>query len=135
MNSNKLAYSDAMDSTTQNWACSGCGSPIEASALEPRQPCGKCGSLARTAHVSIEETVTTSVYLKTRAKHRDGGTKVVRDITEGDDYHRNTGRWNIMRRVIDRANNWYEETFRNRDTGDIVHHTAEPLTDHKKPKV
>jgi hypothetical protein len=84
--------------------------------------------------VLIEETITTEVYRKTRAKHRDGGARVVRDITGGDDYHRNTGRWNLMRRVIDRANNWYEETFRDRNNGEIVHHTAEPLTDHKKPK-
>lgn len=124
-----------MESTTQKWTCSDCGVSFGGPASERREPCGECGSLARTAHVAIEETVTTSVYLKTRAKHRDGGAKAVREVTEGDDYHRNTGRWNVMRRVIDRANNWYEETFRDRNTGDIVHHRAEALTDHKKPRV
>jgi hypothetical protein len=78
------AYNRGMDSTAQNWTCSGCGTPTETPAAEPRQPCVRCGSLARTAHVPVEECITTGVYLKTRAKHRDGGATVVRDITEGD---------------------------------------------------
>ena len=41
----------------------------------------------------------------------------------------------VQPRIIDRANNWYEETFRDRDTGEIVPpHKAEPLTEHRKPK-
>ena len=118
-----------------HWNCSECGIPIEETASEPRRPCPQCGSLARTVHESVTETLGVRTYLKTRTKHREGGSKVVREVTEGDDYHRKTGKWNIMRRVIDRANNWYEEIFRNRGSGAIVHHTAEPLSDHRqKPK-
>jgi len=85
--------------------------------------------------VSITETVSVSTYLKTRTKRREGGSKVVHEVTEGDDYHRKTGRWTIMRRVIDRANNWYEEIFHDRGSGAIIHHTAEPLSEHRqKPK-
>jgi ribosomal protein S27AE len=124
-----------MESSTENWTCSGCGAPIETASSEPRQQCPKCGSLARTAHVSIAETITVNAYLKTHTKHRDGGTKVVREVIEGDNYHRTRGKWDIVRRVIDRANNRYEETFRDRDTGEIVPpHKAEPLTEHRKPK-
>jgi hypothetical protein len=86
------------------------------------------------AHVTLTVGVTVETHPKTRAKHRDGGTKVLREVTEGDDFHRNTGQWNLMRRVIDRANNWYEEIFRDRYSGAIVHRTAEPLTEHRKPK-
>lgn len=31
---------------------------------------------------------------------------------------------------IDRENDWYEETVTNPDTGEVVHHQAEPLSDH-----
>jgi hypothetical protein len=117
----------------QNWTCSECGRRIEETTAEKRTPCPQCGTMARTAHVTFTETVT-AVYIKTRAKHRDGGTKILREITEGDDFHRNTSKWNLMRRIIDRANNRYEEIFRDRESGEIVHHTAEPLTEHKKPK-
>lgn len=95
----------------QDWTCCECGLPVAAADLMPRRPCPQCGSLARTAHVSIAETVTVNAYLKMRAKHRDGGSKVVRDITEGDDYHRKTGKWNLMRRVIDRATTGMKKCF------------------------
>jgi hypothetical protein len=123
-----------MSDDMRDWTCSGCGRRVVETSPEKRTPCTQCGSLARTARVTWTETVTVTADLKTRAKHREDGTKVLRDITEGDDFHRDTGKWNLMRRVIDRANNWYEETFRDRTSGAIVHHTAEPLTEHKKPK-
>jgi predicted RNA-binding Zn-ribbon protein involved in translation (DUF1610 family) len=122
-----------MESSAQRWTCSKCGTPIEPSAIEPRQPCPTCGSLARTAHVSVHDTLHVSAYLKTHAKHREGGRKVVREVIAGDDYHHKSGKWNIMRRVIDRMNDWYEETFKERHSGEVIHHTAEPLTDHRRP--
>jgi hypothetical protein len=84
--------------------------------------------------------VTTAVYLKIRSLHREGGRKVVREETSGDDFHRATKKWNLMRRLIDRANDWYEETFRDRDTDKILYHQAHRLSEHrghgsaKKPK-
>lgn len=80
----------------------------------------------------ITETIQVSTYLKTHSKRRGGGRRVVREVIGGDDYHRNTGKWNIVRRVIDRVNDWYEETFRDRETGEVVHHTSERLTDHRR---
>jgi len=65
--------------------------------------------------------VTTQVYLKTHSKHRDGGRMVVREVIEGDDYYRKTGQWTVMRRLIDRVNDWYEEIFRDRETGRVIH--------------
>jgi hypothetical protein len=122
-----------------DWTCSDCGMPVE--AIEPpnvpRRPCLNCGSTARTAHVSVTETVSVQTYMKVHSKHRDGGRKVVREEISGDDFHRKTGRWSIMRRLIDRANDWYEEVFHNRDTGDVIHKKAERLSDHRtggKPK-
>jgi hypothetical protein len=79
------------------------------------------------------DTLAMRVYEKSRSKHRDQSSgKVVRELTSGDDLHRKTGKWNLMYRLIDRANNWYEETFRDRDTGEIVHKSAEPLTHHRR---
>ncbi len=58
----------------------------------------------------------------------------------GYDLHRKTGRWMRLQRVIDRVNNWYREIIHDPKTGEIVHQTDEPLTEHqghgdaKKPK-
>jgi predicted RNA-binding Zn-ribbon protein involved in translation (DUF1610 family) len=114
-----------------NWTCSQCGKLIENAALEPRQPCPHCGSIARTAHESVHETITSNVYLKTHSKHREGGRKVVREVYEGDDLHRNTGKWNLLRRVIDRMNDWYDEVIRDRHTNEIIHEKHEPLSEHR----
>ena len=84
--------------------------------------------MARTAHVSINEIISANVYLKTHSKHREGGRKVIRELIEGDDYYWKTGKWTIMQRLIDRANDWYEEHFRDRETGETLHTNAEPLT-------
>ena len=83
----------------------------------------------------MTETLSVSVYTKTHTKHRDGGPKVVREVIAGDDLHRKTGKWNIMHRLIDRTGDWYEETFHDRETGEVVHYKAEPLSEHRqKPK-
>jgi hypothetical protein len=87
-----------MTTTVSEWLCK-CGQPMndERLPVEMRQPCPVCGSVARSANVMIAETITVSAYLKTHTKHREGGRKVVHEIIEGDDYHRKTAKWNLMR--------------------------------------
>jgi hypothetical protein len=119
------------------WSCSGCGNTLHIQAQpagSPRIPCPHCGSTARTAHVSASVRASTQVYLKSHAKYREGGRKVVREEISGDDLFRKSGRWSIMRRLIDRASDWYEETFHDRDTGQIIHRKAEPLSQHRSPR-
>jgi hypothetical protein len=50
---------------------------------------------------------------------------------EGDDFTRSTSRWSVMRRVIDRMNNWYEKIIRDRETGAVIYQVKEPLTEHR----
>lgn len=121
------------DQKSDTWTCSRCGEPIT-DLSEPREPCEKCGSTLRTAHATLTISAKANVYIKSHSKHRDGGSKVVRELIEGDDYHRKSGKWNVMRRLIDRTKNWYEEIFYDRETSEIVHHTAEPLTEHRHDK-
>jgi hypothetical protein len=71
------------------------------------------------------------MFLKTHSKHREGGTKIVREEYSGDDFHRATGRWSVLHRLIDHAGDWYEETFHDKETGRLLHHTAEKLTEHR----
>jgi hypothetical protein len=111
--------------------CSGCGAPTWDDDPKQRVPCPACGSTARAMGVSVSMNASTAVYLKTRSLHRNGGRKVVREETVGDDFHRATKKWNLMRRLIDWANDWYEETFRDRDTGEILHHQAHRLSEHR----
>ena len=36
-----------------------------------------------------------------------------------------------MRRTVDRDGNWYRETFLDPETGEVLHHCEEPLTEHR----
>ena len=115
------------------WICSDCGTPIEPSEIlkGPRRGCVKCGSTARTTYVESDSRVSVKSYLKTHSKHREGGKKVVREVIEGDDFYRKTGRWSIMRRLFDRINDLYEESFKDRETGEEILRKSEPLSKHR----
>jgi hypothetical protein len=108
---------------------------MEDGSPELRQPCPDCGATTRALIGSAVMAATSGMYIKTRVLYRDGGPEVVRDVTEGDSYFRAAARWDQMFRLIDHGNNWYEEIFRDRETGEIIYRTAEPLTEHRhKPK-
>ncbi|HZR05425.1 MAG TPA: hypothetical protein VFA61_06325 [Candidatus Udaeobacter sp.] len=51
--------------------------------------------------------------------------------TIGDDFHRNTGRWMKLYRLIDRMKDRYNEQVTDPATGEIVHECSEPLDNHK----
>jgi hypothetical protein len=97
----------------------------------PRKACPVCGSTRRTANESVTESVRMSVRMSTKTQHRDGGKRVVREVTEGDSYHRKTGKWNVMHRLIDWGNDWYHERIRDGETGKVLHENSEPLSEHK----
>jgi hypothetical protein len=71
------------------------------------------------------------VHLLTKAKHREGGKKVVREVTEGDSFYQKMKTWSVMRRVIDWKLNWYDEVFRDKATGQVIHSCSEPLDEHR----
>ena len=37
----------------------------------------------------------------------------------------------LLERVINRAKNWYKELITDPETGEVVRHCEEPLTDHR----
>ena len=66
--------------------------------------------------------------------------KPIYELVSGEDLHRATGQWNQLTREIDRQNNRYKEVIVNSQTGEVVRHVDEPLTDHRgrgsaKPKL
>jgi len=117
--------------------CSNCGKLLGSEfcgSSEDRLPCPDCGSTARTWNLVIREQVNLQVHMKLHSKHREGTRKVVREEYAGDDLHRKTGKWNLLRRLIDRKNNRYEETITDGATGERLRDVAEPLTEHRNSK-
>jgi hypothetical protein len=48
----------------------------------------------------------------------------------GDDFYRLTGRWSILQRTFDKAKDWYYEHIVDRETGKVLRHVEEKLSDH-----
>ncbi len=121
-----------MTNTIDQMHCAACGNAID----EPtntlpvdRKPCPTCGSLARNLSVSLHETLL--IREKWGMKHkRHGHKKPIYESVSGDDLHRDTRQWNKLTREIDRENNRYKEVITNPESGKVLRHCEEPLTDH-----
>ncbi len=121
-----------MTTTMDPTNCADCGAQINEPASLPvadRKPCPSCGSMARSfgAHVIEALTVREKIGMKQK---RPGHKKPIFESVSGDDLHRASGQWNKLTREIDRENNRYKEVIVNPETGEILRHCDEPLTDH-----
>jgi len=65
-----------------------------------------------------------------KAKSQGKG-KPYQEGRTGDDLYRKTGKWMILERIIDRARNWYKELVTDPETGKVVHHCEEPVSQHR----
>jgi hypothetical protein len=92
-------------------------------------PCPECGSTRRTVAVSLGGSITPRGFLRGRA-FRCGARKWFAQIEKGSSFFLKTGRWHRLERLIDRARNRYREHIIDSETGRVVRHVEEPLTDH-----
>jgi hypothetical protein len=99
--------------------------------VELREPCPICGSTDQNVEISVSDRVEFHERLEAQARHGERGeVRWHRRVRSGDDLHRASGTWMQYEQVIDRENDWYEETVTNPETGENVHRTAERLSDH-----
>jgi hypothetical protein len=57
--------------------------------------------------------------------------KRVFERLSGDDLCQDTGRYNHKVRLIDYQNDWYRETVTDPETGRVIHHCEERLSEHR----
>jgi len=113
--------------------CNNCKTPLNEKSNLPselRKPCPKCGSLSRLFKVSIHETVLVKEMLGFLG-FRESKSKFLFQGKSGDDYHRKTGRWNKLSRLIDREKDLYHELIKDSQTGEIIHECKELLSEHR----
>ncbi len=116
--------------------CTDCGVrlPDEWISSENTGVCPKCGSNQKTIQLNIVEEAALDI--------RDSLTGKVKDINfnskknpryeffEGDDLRKSDSKWMNKSRVIDKYNDKYLEKVTDPETGDVVHHCEERLSDH-----
>ena len=109
-----------------------CGEMIDESSnltLEQRKPCPKCGSRNRKFFKELSVTAKTHTSVGTKVKDSTGKTML--EGFSGDDLYRKSGRWMKKERTLDHKNNLYKETVVDPETGQVVHHNEELLSDHR----
>jgi DNA-directed RNA polymerase subunit RPC12/RpoP len=111
--------------------CQACGKELEEPpGLEERAPCPRCGSAARHVMIGVRDTITVHESVAVKARHGDRG-RPFREIKQGDDLHRKTGRWTVLSRLIDREQDLYEERIVDGETGEVIRDVREPLSKHR----
>ncbi|MCY4351714.1 MAG: zinc ribbon domain-containing protein [Gemmatimonadetes bacterium] len=113
--------------------CTECGNPIEEPINKQEYAtCPHCGSDQRPisncgAKINIKEQ---SIYTLIDP-NQTGKSKIRYERLSGDDLHRKSGKWNKKERIIDRENDRYMEKFIDPETGGVIHHCDEPLSEHQ----
>ena len=113
--------------------CMSCGEKLDNSYnLNPNKPCPKCGSKKRNITLTTSDSVEEHDCIKGKVKDpRYPSKKKVRlEFFQGDDKRKSDGKWMIKERLIDKDNDKYKETVIDPETGEIVHHCEEPLSEH-----
>ena len=98
-------------------------------APERRSPC-PCGSLERHVYLNVHDEVRAHEAVALKARHGDTG-RPFREIKAGDDLHKQTGRWNVLWRLIDHDEDLYEERIIDGETGAVIRDVREPLSQHR----
>lgn len=110
--------------------CGDCGELLaEGPAAGPPPACPKCGSSRRNIEISLSGSVTPRSMLGTKLK-RQGKGQAVREDKHGADFHKATGKWNHLDRIVDRENDRYYERIVDRETGKVIRECDEPLSEH-----
>ena len=112
--------------------CRDCGTTLTSDfATDQSLPCPNCGSLRRRTSVGILLNIPVP-HLKLKVQTKGKGTKKAAvELVQGDDLYRKSGKWNKMKRLIDRTGDDYEKLIVDPDTGEIIHHCHERLSEHQ----
>jgi hypothetical protein len=129
-----------MTTSTDTIECSDCGSEVDVRGDEPEQrmPCEKCGSTKRSYHASVSESIVARDGIGVKAKRAGEKKPYIEDMAVPD-YSRSLEKIVHRERVIDRDNDRYFEKITDYETGEVVHHCDELLSQHQghgdaKPK-
>jgi predicted RNA-binding Zn-ribbon protein involved in translation (DUF1610 family) len=113
--------------------CSDCNESLAHShSTTTREPCPRCGSLRRTIHVGT--ILSAKVEMHAKAEWKSGARKTGKPLrwgVTGDDLHRNSGRWSTVERVFDRIRDYYYEHISDKESGTVIKHCEEKLTEHR----
>jgi hypothetical protein len=113
--------------------CADCRSVVEDTGFAPREPCPECGSMTRTFHEKMEDTISAHVGHRARLKRPSlpSDKKLRWDSYSGVEMCRDLGRLVRVERTIDKDANQYDEIVTDLATGNVIYECHEPLSQHQ----
>src|SRR3954454_17608919 len=98
------------ETASRSAACVACGQPYPTDQLDAifaghRPSCPSCGEVGVAFGITVSDTAAVREMLAFKAKgDRDGKRSVFLQGKTGDELHRDTRRWTVISRTIDREN-------------------------------
>ena len=117
--------------------CAECGNTVdEPINKQESDPCPHCGSNRRIMDIDHgEEIVELNIKVQSISKIKDpkqtGRRKIRQERLFGDNLHKESGKWDKKERIIDRENDRYIEKIIDPETGEVIRHCDEPLSEHQ----
>src|SRR5262245_34826187 len=116
--------------------CADCGADLPAEWVDrgADNPCPTCGSSNQHIQLGFTDNLGAKIHDSLRAKVKDPALPSKKnprlDVFVGDDLRNADGKWMRKESVIDRDKNHYKETVVDPETGEVIHHNEESLSDH-----
>ena len=112
--------------------CGSCGLELDESYNSfVQKPCPTCGSLLRIVSLSGSFSCgPPAMYTKLGWWDRAPKSQALQWGVRGDDLYRRSGRWSVVVRTFDRIRDWYFEHITDKETGQVLRHTEEKLSEH-----
>ena len=114
--------------------CGGCNLLLdEAIDLAVPPPCHHCGSDSRLIDATVSDDLALKEMMEMEARDPSlrSKDKLRVKLMSGDELRHSTGEWVKKERLIDRNSDRYFERVTNPTTGEVIHHSDEPLSEHR----
>ncbi len=105
--------------------CKDCGAQFDSN--EDGSVCPQCGSKSKVVNANVNIKI--SIYMRWKMIGIRAGKQIF-ELIFGHERYIKVNRMVKKSRLIDRENNWYEESVIDPRTGEVIHETKEKLTDH-----
>jgi phage FluMu protein Com len=121
---------------TESVTCTDCETALPNSHIREHasEPCPNCGSRKKHIHLTFNEEAGLTIHESLKGKVKNPSlpskNKTRKEFFSGDDLRRRDGKWMQKERIIDKDNDHYFEKVVDPETGEVVHHTSEPLSQH-----
>jgi hypothetical protein len=109
--------------------CRHCKAPVDPAYV---RPCPACGQAAgKDVYVTLTSKVVVTPSMEARGiEQGKGRSKYFVRIQQHQELFRKTGRMHEVERTLDRRNDRYYEHIVDVETGEVIRHKDEPLSEH-----